>query len=54
MRPTQVVWADTVRIGCGVARSTVPPVEPFLVCNYSPGGNFLGQRLTVGSGRTRR
>jgi Cysteine-rich secretory protein family len=37
---TQVVWADTVAVGCGLG--TVSG-SPFLVCNYAPGGNFNGQ-----------
>ena len=37
---TQVVWRDTVEIGCGAA---VCPEGDILVCNYSPGGNVQGQ-----------
>lgn len=42
---TQVVWADTLRIGCGISQIYAPPFfgAKFLVCNYAPGGNFLGQ-----------
>jgi hypothetical protein len=43
---TQMVWANTWRIGC--AQATCPnlffgPTDQIMVCNYAPGGNFLGQ-----------
>ena len=38
---TQVVWADTSTLGCGVARCGDAEVW---VCNYQPPGNYLGQR----------
>jgi hypothetical protein len=47
---TQVVWADTLKIGCGMA-----PLRGghFLVCDYAVGGNFIGQRpYQVGTGRS--
>ena len=40
---TQVVWADTTEVGCGMARSTDERQEVW-VCHYSPGGNVVGQR----------
>ncbi|WP_437606914.1 CAP domain-containing protein [Sorangium sp. So ce834] len=46
---TQVVWADSVRLGCGVADCSGD--SPFgggswqlWVCNYDPPGNFVGER----------
>lgn len=46
---TQVVWADSTRLGCGVANCTQN--SPFgdgswqlWVCNYDPPGNYSGQR----------
>lgn len=39
---TQMVWRNTTQIGCGVA-----PHERYgnvMVCNYSPPGNYIGQR----------
>lgn len=46
---TQVVWADSLRLGCGVADCTTG--SPFgsgtwqiWVCNYDPPGNFAGER----------
>ena len=36
---TAMVWRDTCEVGCGVS-------ENFLVCRYSPPGNFL----TAGGG----
>ena len=39
---TQVVWSTTTRVGCGKARSTDGQTD-FVVCNYSPSGNHVGQ-----------
>jgi pathogenesis-related protein 1 len=44
---TQIVWRDTARVGCGVARCD--DVADFgagalWVCNYDPPGNFVGRR----------
>ncbi|KAL5476102.1 hypothetical protein EMCRGX_G026008 [Ephydatia muelleri] len=47
---TQVVWAHSDRLGCGVARCAslrnLPSFRNALnvVCNYGPGGNIVGQR----------
>lgn len=47
---TQVVWADSLRLGCGVANCTVnSPFDGFeewqhWVCNYDPPGNWVGER----------
>lgn len=46
---TQIVWANTREVGCGVA--TCPngltnltwPTGTLVVCNYGPGGNYVGQ-----------
>ncbi|PCC72400.1 Cysteine-rich secretory protein family protein [Nannocystis exedens] len=38
---TQVVWADSKRLGCGVASCGDREVW---VCNYDPPGNILGER----------
>jgi pathogenesis-related protein 1 len=40
---TQMVWADTREVGCGVARSE-DGLQEIWVCQYNPGGNFVGQR----------
>ncbi|NUP09102.1 MAG: Fis family transcriptional regulator [Polyangiaceae bacterium] len=46
---TQVVWADSLRLGCGVA--TCNENSPFgdgpwqnWVCNYDPPGNWVGEK----------
>ena len=43
---TQMVWANTTELGCGVAQGpgTDPdwPWEQFVVCRYSPPGNYGG------------
>jgi pathogenesis-related protein 1 len=38
---TQMVWRETVRVGCGVARGRGREVW---VCNYDPPGNWEGRR----------
>lgn len=45
---TQVVWADSYKVGCAVAScpngATLPGFESvYLVCNYGPAGNYMGQ-----------
>jgi hypothetical protein len=40
---TQVIWAASTKIGCGVANISAPISGRFLVCNYAPAGNFGGQ-----------
>lgn len=37
---TQVVWANSTQLGCGWARCGG---SDFLVCNYSPPGNYQGR-----------
>ena len=45
---TQMIWADTLAVGCGAASCTG---NTFLVCDYAPGGNYLGDAPYVsGSG----
>jgi pathogenesis-related protein 1 len=47
---TQVVWADSLRLGCGVATCTQNSPfgnnEPWQnwVCNYDPPGNWVGEK----------
>ncbi len=38
---TQMVWRATTEVGCGAAANGT---SEFLVCWYSPQGNFIGQR----------
>ena len=49
---TQMVWAETTAIGCAAIGYTDDddpspemPHRIFYVCNYSPPGNYLGQRV---------
>lgn len=39
---TQIIWRDTTRFGCGLATGLG---RDWLVCRYSPPGNFTGQRV---------
>ncbi|KAK3193189.1 hypothetical protein Dsin_024499 [Dipteronia sinensis] len=39
---TQVVWRDSVRIGCAKVRCNTGGT--FIGCNYDPPGNFNGQK----------
>ncbi len=38
---TQIVWRNTAKVGCGVARRGLREVW---VCNYDPPGNWVGER----------
>ncbi|PAA78361.1 hypothetical protein BOX15_Mlig027161g1 [Macrostomum lignano] len=38
---TQVVWAKTTLVGCGVSRCSNYPYT--IVCNYATGGNYNGE-----------
>lgn len=37
----QIVWRATTRIGCGLSHAEG---QEYLVCRYSPAGNFAGQK----------
>ncbi|MCA2979961.1 MAG: hypothetical protein INH41_31585 [Myxococcaceae bacterium] len=47
---TQVVWRSSTKLGCATARCTVNspfrgfPIWFLTACNYSPPGNYVGQR----------
>lgn len=46
---TQVVWADTWKIGCGYSafkiNDSLFKTEEIYVCNYGPSGNLRGQKM---------
>jgi uncharacterized protein YkwD len=44
---TQLVWANTTSVGCG--RSYCPNItfSYSIVCDYAPGGNYIGERPYV-------
>lgn len=37
---TQIIWKNSTRLGCGIATGMN---RDWLVCRYSPPGNFIGQ-----------
>ncbi|CAH8634065.1 unnamed protein product, partial [Schistosoma rodhaini] len=39
---TQMVWAKTTDIGCGVANCSTYGLS--IVCNYGPGGNWINEK----------
>ncbi|CAN7988658.1 unnamed protein product, partial [Ixodes hexagonus] len=39
---TQVVWKSSTHVGCAVSRSSFRNAY-FVVCNYDPAGNYLGE-----------
>ncbi|KAM7540468.1 hypothetical protein Aperf_G00000027677 [Anoplocephala perfoliata] len=42
---TQLVWANTTHVGCGVQKCNFNGFNAvYVVCNYGPGGNFNNQR----------
>ncbi len=46
---TQIIWRSSVGVGCAIARCTTGSpfgsgAWSFIVCNYEPAGNFIGQK----------
>lgn len=41
---TQIVWANSIRLGCGVSTCPGLAYRNSIVCDYGPGGNISGQR----------
>ncbi|CAH2071301.1 unnamed protein product, partial [Iphiclides podalirius] len=42
---TQMAWANTMYVGCAISQYGNGNLKEFLVvCNYGPGGNYLGQK----------
>ncbi|CAN6251525.1 unnamed protein product [Urochloa humidicola] len=50
---TQVVWANTTRVGCATVTCDGRK-GTFIVCEYDPPGNFVGQRPYAGCGQFNR
>jgi len=46
---TQMTWASITSVGCGLIThknsDTNPFIARFYVCNYGPGGNFVGRKM---------
>ena len=41
---TQVVWRDSVRIGCAIVDCPSVTYHSVVLCDYSPGGNIINQK----------
>lgn len=41
---TQIVWADSTQLGCGISNCPGLQYGNSIVCDYGPGGNIGGQR----------
>jgi pathogenesis-related protein 1 len=41
---TQVVWRDSVRIGCAIVTCSAVKYSNTILCDYAPGGNYNGQK----------
>ena len=41
---TQVVWRDSVRIGCAIVDCPSLTFRATILCDYAPGGNIIGQK----------
>jgi hypothetical protein len=41
---TQIVWRNTVKVGCAIGDCPNLKYRTSLVCDYGPGGNYVGQR----------
>jgi len=41
---TQIVWRDSVRIGCAIVDCAALTYHNTVICDYAPGGNISGQR----------
>ncbi len=41
---TQIVWRDSVKLGCAVGNCPSIPYPNSIVCDYGPGGNIGNQR----------
>ena len=39
---TQMVWKETKRVGC--AKTACDSGDMFIVCQYDPPGNYIGER----------
>lgn len=40
---TQIVWANSIRLGCGISTCPALTYRSSIVCDYGPGGNIVGQ-----------
>jgi pathogenesis-related protein 1 len=41
---TQVVWADSVRVGCALVTCSNQKYPSTVLCDYGPGGNYNGEK----------
>jgi len=41
---TQIVWRNTTKVGCAIGTCPNLTYRTSIVCDYGPGGNYVGQR----------
>jgi len=41
---TQIVWAESLEVGCAISSCPGLTFKSSIVCNYGPGGNIVGEK----------
>ncbi|KAL7074932.1 hypothetical protein ACQ4LE_006083 [Meloidogyne hapla] len=42
---SQMAWANTLKVGCGLAYCPSSPYKTHIFCQYSPPGNYMNQKI---------
>nr|CAD2180071.1 unnamed protein product [Meloidogyne enterolobii] len=43
--PPKMAWANTLKVGCGLAYCPNSTYKTHIFCQYSPPGNYMGQKI---------